>query len=42
MYIYILRYMHVHSYTVFDLIGAQGAYINFFSTTNAKRSSSGR
>ena len=29
-------------YTVFDLIGAQGAYINLFSTTSAKTSSSGQ
>ena len=29
-------------YTVFDLIGARGAYVNLFSTTSAKRSSSGR
>ena len=28
--------------TVFDLIGARGAYVNLFSTTSAKRSSSGR
>ena len=28
--------------TVFDLIGARGAYGNLFSTTSAKRSSSGR
>ena len=28
--------------TVFDLIGALGAYVNLFSTTSAKRSSSGR
>ena len=25
-------------YTVFDLIGARGAYVNLFSTTRAKRS----
>ena len=30
------------SHTVFDLIGARGAYVNLFSTTSAKRSSSGR
>ena len=29
-------------YTVFDLIGARGAYVNLFSTTSAKKSSSGR
>ena len=29
-------------HTVFDLIGARGAYVNLFSTTSAKRSSSGR
>ena len=29
-------------YTVFNLIGARGAYINLFSTTSVKRSSSGR
>ena len=29
-------------HTVFDLIGARGAYINLFSTTSAKWSSSGR
>ena len=28
--------------TVFDLIGARGAYVNLFSTTSAKLSSSGR
>ena len=28
--------------TVFDLIGARGAYVNLFYTTSAKRSSSGR
>ena len=27
--------------TVFDLIGAWGAYVNLFSTTSAKRYSSG-
>ena len=29
-------------YTVFDLIGAWGTYVNLFSTTSVKRSSSGR
>ena len=29
-------------YTVFNLKGARGAYVNWFSTTSAKRSSSGR
>ena len=29
-------------YTVFNLIGARGACMNLFSTTSAKRSSSGR
>ena len=28
--------------TVFDLIGARGAFVNLFSTTSAKRSSNGR
>ena len=28
--------------TVFDRIGARGAYVNLFSTTSAKTSSSGR
>ena len=28
--------------TLFDLIGARGAYVNLFSTPSAKRSSSGR
>ena len=28
--------------TIFDLIGARSAYVNLFSTTSAKRSSSGR
>ena len=32
----------MYIYTVFDQIGARGAYINLFSTTSAKRSSSGR
>ena len=27
--------------TVFDLIGARGTYVNLFSTSSAKRSSSG-
>ena len=27
----------IESHTVFDLIDAQGAYVNFFSTTSAKR-----
>ena len=30
------------TYTVFDLIGARGAYVNLFSTTSVKRTSSGR
>ena len=29
------------TYTAFDPIGARGAYINLFSTTSGKRSSSG-
>ena len=29
-------------HTVFDLIGARGTYVNLFSTTSVKRSSSGR
>ena len=32
----------VSRYTVFDPIGARGAYVNLFSTSSAKRSSSGR
>ena len=32
----------VNKNTVFDRIGARGAYVNLFSTTSAKRSSSGR
>ena len=29
-------------HTVFDQIGARGTYVNLFSTTSAKRSSSGQ
>ena len=29
-------------YALFNLIGARGTYINLFSTTSVKRSSSGR
>ena len=31
----------LYTCTVSDLIGARGAYVNLFSTTSAKRSSSG-
>ena len=34
-------YYTMYMYTVFDLIGARGAYVNLFSTTSAKRSPSG-
>ena len=35
-------YYTMYMYTVFDLIGTRGAYVNLFSTTSAKRSPSGR
>ena len=38
----ILTLINVLDKTVFDLIGPRGAYVNLFSTTSAKRSSSGR
>ena len=33
---------HMTQDTLFDLIGARGANVNLFSTTSAKRSSSGQ
>ena len=41
-FLYSGGYMPEDIHTVFDLIGARGAYVNLLSTTSAKRSSSGR
>ena len=37
---HILTYRSNIIYTIFDLIGAWGAYVNLFSTTSARLSSS--